>query len=110
MILPDVNVLIYAFRQDFPQHAVCRPWLERVILSDARFGISPLALSALIRITTNPRAYKMPSETEEAFAFCEVSRRKRADPESPTPGSPRSPSNGDVSGLPWIATLRASRS
>jgi len=27
MILPDVNVLIYAFRKDLPQHRVCRPWL-----------------------------------------------------------------------------------
>jgi toxin-antitoxin system PIN domain toxin len=71
MILPDVNVLIYAFRQDVPQHIVCRPWLERIILSDARFGISPLALGALVRITTNPRAYRVPSEPKEAFAFCE---------------------------------------
>ena len=23
MILPDVNVLIYAFRRDMPQHVVC---------------------------------------------------------------------------------------
>jgi len=25
MILPDFNVLIYAFRRDVPQHAICRP-------------------------------------------------------------------------------------
>ena len=71
MILPDVNVLIYAFRQDMPQHAVCRPWLVDVVSSDARFGMSPAALSAVVRITTNPRAYRMPSAIEEAFAFCE---------------------------------------
>lgn len=28
MMLADVNVLIYAFRKDVPQHAVCRPWLD----------------------------------------------------------------------------------
>ena len=71
MILPDVNVLIYAFRRDMPQHAVCRPWLDRVIQSDARFGASPMVLAALVRITTNPRAYKTPSTIEEAFGFCE---------------------------------------
>jgi uncharacterized protein len=38
MILPDVNVLIYAFRKDVPQHAVCRPWLTNPVESDARFG------------------------------------------------------------------------
>jgi toxin-antitoxin system PIN domain toxin len=71
MILPDVNVLIYAFRRDVPQHAVCRPWLVDVVSSDARFGVSPVALSAVVRITTNPRAYRMPSAIDEAFAFCE---------------------------------------
>jgi toxin-antitoxin system PIN domain toxin len=71
MILPDVNVLIHAFRRDMPQHAVCRPWLVDVVSSDARFGLSPLALSAVVRITTNPRAYRIPSAIDEAFAFCD---------------------------------------
>jgi hypothetical protein len=35
MILPDVNVLIYAFRRDLPQHRVCRPWLAAVVSGDA---------------------------------------------------------------------------
>jgi toxin-antitoxin system PIN domain toxin len=71
MILPDVNVLIYAFRQDVPQHAICRPWLEGIIENDARFGVSPLALAAVVRVTTNPRSYREPSTIEEAFRFCE---------------------------------------
>jgi toxin-antitoxin system PIN domain toxin len=71
MILPDVNVLIYAFRQDVAQHARCREWLDHVIRSDAGFGISPLTLSALVRITTNPRTYPVPSSHDDAFGFCE---------------------------------------
>lgn len=71
MILPDVNVLIYAFRSDLPQHAICRPWLERVIGGGARFGVSPLALGAVVRVTTNPRIFRLPSAPEEAFAFCD---------------------------------------
>jgi toxin-antitoxin system PIN domain toxin len=71
MILPDVNVLIYAFRKDMPQHAACRRWLANVVEGDAPFGVSPAALGALVRITTNPRAYKTPSALEEAFGFCE---------------------------------------
>jgi uncharacterized protein len=71
MILPDVNVLIYAFRKDVIQHAVCRTWLDSVVLGDARFGISPLALSAVVRVTTNPRSYRTPSTLEDAFGFCE---------------------------------------
>lgn len=76
MILADVNVLIYAFRQDMPHHASCRAWLASVIAGDARFGMSPLVLSAVVRITTNPRAFRTPSPTGEAFAFCDNLREQ----------------------------------
>jgi uncharacterized protein len=69
MILPDVNVLIYAFRPDASHHAICNPWLNRVIADHARFGISPLALEALARITTNFRSYPNPSTLANVFAF-----------------------------------------
>jgi uncharacterized protein len=71
MILPDVNVLIYSFRQDLPQHEFCRRWLTSVISGDARFGLSPLVLSSVVRITTNARAFRTPSTIDEAFGFCE---------------------------------------
>jgi uncharacterized protein len=70
VILPDVNVLIYAFRRDVPQHPTCRRWLVEVISGDARFALSPMALSAVVRITTNPRVFRTPSPLVEAFGFC----------------------------------------
>jgi toxin-antitoxin system PIN domain toxin len=70
VILPDVNVLICAFRPGVPEHAVCKSWLDNVILGDARFGVSPLALGAVVRITTSPR-YQLPSSLDDAFGFCE---------------------------------------
>ena len=71
MILADVNVLICAFRNDGAQHAVCKPWLDEVIGGDAQFGVSPLVLSAVVRITTNPRVFQQPSSLGEVFAFCD---------------------------------------
>ena len=71
MILPDVNVLIYAFRRDTPRHAVCHAWLTSVVDGDAQFGVSPMALAAVVRVTTNPRSYRTPSTLEEALRFCE---------------------------------------
>src|SRR5438445_12241959 len=71
MILPDVNVLIYAFRKDVPQYAVCGPWLAGIVMSDARFSVSPLVLSAVVRVTTNPRVFPTTSTVEEVFGFCE---------------------------------------
>ncbi len=69
MILPDVNVLIYAFRSEVPEHPRCRQWLQDVVDGDARFGISPLALAAVARVTTNRRAYPTPSSLDDAFRF-----------------------------------------
>ncbi|MEK7266351.1 MAG: type II toxin-antitoxin system VapC family toxin [Pseudomonadota bacterium] len=69
MILPEVNILIYAFRADMDQHARIRPWLTAIAEGDAAFGISPLTLSALIRITTNVKAFRQPSTLEECFEF-----------------------------------------
>lgn len=71
MILADVNVLVYAFRKDTAQHPVCKPWLDKVITADARFGLSPLVLSAVARITTNPRIFRDPSPIDEVFAYCD---------------------------------------
>ena len=70
-MLPDVNVLLHAFRRDVPQHAVCKPWLDKVVRYDAAFALSRLALSAVVRISTGPRAYVVPSSLEEAFGFCD---------------------------------------
>jgi toxin-antitoxin system PIN domain toxin len=71
VILPDVNVLIYAFRSDTPHHGVCKPWLDNVVKGDERFGLSPIALNAVVRVTTNRRSYANPSTVSEAFAFCD---------------------------------------
>jgi toxin-antitoxin system PIN domain toxin len=76
MILPDVNVLIYAFRQDVAQHQLCHAWLGDVVNSDARYGVSPVALSAVVRVTTNPRSYHPASTLQEAFRFCAYVREQ----------------------------------
>ena len=71
MILPDVNVLVYAFRKDVPQHSLCRQWLNKVIKGDERFGISPLALTAVVRVTTNPKLQPAGASHDDAFGFCD---------------------------------------
>lgn len=70
MILPDVNVLIYAFRKDVPQHALCRRWLDSIVLGDAKFALSKLTMSAVVRISTSSRIYSEASTLADAFGFC----------------------------------------
>jgi hypothetical protein len=72
VILPDVNVLVYAFRQDTADHELCRNWLDGVVNGDARYGMAPQVLSGVIRITTHPKVFAVPSGPEEVLRFCDV--------------------------------------
>lgn len=70
MILPDVNVLLYAFRADSLRHSEYRAWLTATVNGDLPFGVSPQTLASLIRISTHAGIYVNPSRLDEAVAFC----------------------------------------
>lgn len=69
MDLPDVNVLVSAFRDDTPDHRRCREWLETVASGPAAFAISDLVLSGFVRIVTHPRVFRKPSPIKDAMEF-----------------------------------------
>ena len=69
MILVDVNVLVYAKRQDSPQHELFRSWLEEIVRSDAIFGMSDAVLSGVVRVLTHPRIFREPTQLDEALQF-----------------------------------------
>ena len=72
MILPDVNVLLHAFRRDSPRHAEYRRWLEALLNAQAAYRIAPQVLASLIRISTHARIYTQPSTPDEAIKFCSI--------------------------------------
>ena len=72
MILPDVNVLVHAFRSDSADHDLCRNFLTEVVNGDSRYGLSPQVLSGIIRVTTHPKVFSRPSKLDEVIGFCEV--------------------------------------
>ena len=55
MILPDVNVLIYAFRADSDNHRQYKQWLESVVNGPATYAIAPQVLANVVRVTTHLR-------------------------------------------------------
>ncbi len=69
MILTDVNVLLYAWRTDSPEHVAHRRWLEDVLNGEMAYGMSPQVLAAVIRVATHPRIYARPSRLAEIQAF-----------------------------------------
>jgi toxin-antitoxin system PIN domain toxin len=72
MILPDVNVLIYAFRPDSARHADYRAWLQGVVDGPNAYGVSPQVLASVLHICTHPRIYRQPSAVGETLAFCDA--------------------------------------
>jgi toxin-antitoxin system PIN domain toxin len=76
VVSPDVTVLVYAYREELPEHAPCRRWLEQVVRSDAAYGVSDLVLSGFIRVVTHPRIFDPPTPLDAAFEFAEVVRTR----------------------------------
>jgi toxin-antitoxin system PIN domain toxin len=72
LILPDVNVLIHAFRPDSPEHPRYRTWLEDVVNGAAAYGIAPQVLASVVRICTHPRIFIQPDPAQDVFEFARV--------------------------------------
>lgn len=70
MLLLDVNVCVYAIREDSPDHLPYRTWVANALTGDEPIGISELVLSGVIRIITNHRIFRQPSTIREALDSC----------------------------------------
>jgi toxin-antitoxin system PIN domain toxin len=68
VIIPDVNVLLYAFVPSYREHAAAKKWLE-TMLSEGKetVGIAWQVLTAFLRIGTNPRVFNIPFKIEDAI-------------------------------------------
>ena len=69
MVLPDVNVLVFAHREESAQHRACYGWLEQTLKADHGFALSELVLSSVVRIITHPRIFTPPTPLDRALAF-----------------------------------------
>jgi toxin-antitoxin system PIN domain toxin len=69
MLLPDVNVLVYAFRADMERHDEYRTWLLALVNSDEPYALSELVLSGFLRVVTHRRLFREPSRLESALEF-----------------------------------------
>ncbi len=70
MILPDVNLLVYAYNEDAPHHAAAKTWWE-----DCLSGTEPVALAwvvvlGFVRLMSNRRVLVRPMDAAAAVAHC----------------------------------------
>ncbi|MCE7873885.1 PIN domain-containing protein [bacterium CPR1] len=72
MILPDLNLLLYAYNPHVPQHDRARPWWERAMSNEELIGIPNEVSLGFVRIATNQRLGEAAVTLAEARAVVET--------------------------------------
>jgi toxin-antitoxin system PIN domain toxin len=71
MLMPDVNILIYAHREDEKCHEPYAKWLQALVEGAEPFALSALVAVGFVRIVTNRRIYEDPTPLPIALGFVE---------------------------------------
>jgi uncharacterized protein len=68
MILPDVNLLLYACDQSSPFHPQAAEWFETIMNDSSPVILLPTVVFGFVRISTHPRIFTNPLSVAEASA------------------------------------------
>ena len=66
MIVPDINLLIYAYDTSSPFHAAAAAWWTDCLSGEEPVGLAPVVLFGFVRISTLSRVFLHPLTTAEA--------------------------------------------
>ena len=69
MIVPDINMLLYAEIDAYPQHAAAKLWWEELLNGERAVGIAPVCLFGFLRISTNRRVFMEPLAVDDAIGL-----------------------------------------
>lgn len=72
MIVPDINLLLYAEINAFPQHAAAKCWWEEVLAGDLQVGLPAISLFGFIRLATNRRVFTRPMAVADALGWVDA--------------------------------------
>jgi len=72
MRMPDVNILVYAHREEAPDHQRYATWLRQLATGPEPFALSESALHGFVRVVSNPRIFDPPSSATQAFRFLDA--------------------------------------
>jgi toxin-antitoxin system PIN domain toxin len=71
VIVPDVNLLLYAEIDAHPLHAPARRWWEEVLSGERQIGLAPVCLFGFLRLGTNRRVFTEPLPVTDAIGRVE---------------------------------------
>lgn len=68
MIVPDANLLLYAYDESSPFHAKAAAWCGNIMSGRSPVILLPLVAFGFVRIATHPRVFINPLSVAEASA------------------------------------------
>ena len=72
MIVPDANLLLYAYDAAGPLHSKSKSWWTACLSGTEPVGLCPAVIFAFVRIGTNARAFAEPLTVDEASGHVEA--------------------------------------
>jgi toxin-antitoxin system PIN domain toxin len=71
VIIPDVNLLLYAEIDAHRLHALARRWWEEALSGDRQVGLAPVCLFGFLRLGTSRRVFTDPLRVDDAIGRVE---------------------------------------
>jgi len=71
VIVPDINLLLYASLDAFPEHAAARAWWERLLNGPAPVALTGPVVFGFVRIATSPKIFDPPMAVDDAVTRVE---------------------------------------
>lgn len=71
MILPDINLLVYAHNLRVPQHPKALAWWEQCLQGQQGVALPWVVIQGFVRITTHPKIFHHPLPVTDALARVE---------------------------------------
>ena len=70
MIVPDLNLLIYAYNEDAPAHTRAKAWWEGLLSGTKPVGVPWAVVLGFVRLMSSRRVLTQPMAAAEALGHC----------------------------------------
>ena len=72
MIIPDINLIVYAYNEDSPFHAAAKAWWEECLSGTEPVGVAWAVVLGFVRLMSNRRVLARPMSAREATEQCRL--------------------------------------
>ena len=77
MIIPDVNLLVYAYDKTSPFHDASREWWQQAVNGEEGVGLPWAVVVGFLRLVTHPRVFATPVNIDDALSVVNDWMRQR---------------------------------